>query len=197
MKKLVGLLVVLLFACNIAYALPPEVELDRLLLKAKTSLDAGQFESALDSLRSAAALGVPLPENFLFHFARAQEGAERWEQASAAYEKYLEKTGTGGKYYREALEGLNRMEKAVERAGKEAAERRQACREEYKDDVEYWEEMVEKLTAACERLRYPGNSGCYGEGDEKQSEKVALSLENATEELKLLKEDPPDCMKSD
>lgn len=115
MKRIYAVILLALLSFS-AVALPPEIEADRLLIQAKTALDANDYDKALQSLAKAELLNVKMPETFYFHYGKAYNGAKKWAKAKAAYEKYLDQTGTRGKFYREALEGFNLADNEVEKA---------------------------------------------------------------------------------
>lgn len=104
----------LLFALP-ARALPPEVEADRLAIKAKTALDAKDYAQAAASLAEMEKLGVPLPQSFHYLKAVAQNGTGKHHAAKESLEKYLQITGTSGKFYKEALEAYNLAEQEGKR----------------------------------------------------------------------------------
>ncbi len=112
MKWLVIFFVALFFS-EATFALPPAVELDRLLLQAKSALDAKDYAQATESLSKAEKLGVKLPATFYYHYGLAYAGTGQLEKGHSMLEKYLELSGTKGKFYREALEELNKIEAAI------------------------------------------------------------------------------------
>ena len=125
-----GLLAALLLPALPAQ-LPPEVELDRHMLKAQTALAAGNLLSVHDSLMRIEKLqeehGVEIPADFLFLKARLHLATEMHEEAIKAVTEYLTRTGRDGERYRDALELLNRTEE--EKAAAEAETRRAEARE--------------------------------------------------------------------
>lgn len=110
--------------------LPPEVELDRHMLKAQTALAAGNLLSVHDSLLRIEELqeehGIEIPADFLFLKARLHLAAGLHEEAIKAVTEYLTRTGRDGERYRDALELLNRAEE--EKAAAEAETRRVEAR---------------------------------------------------------------------
>lgn len=128
---------VLLISCFLStsvWALSPQIEADRLLLQAKTSLDAKDYGKAIQSLEKAITLNIKMPETFYFHLGKAYSGAKQWDKAQAAFEKYLDQAGSQGKFYREALEAFNlaESESAKDRAYAEALSSYQLEMEQYK-----------------------------------------------------------------
>jgi hypothetical protein len=86
MKKLLAALLMTLTA-GTALALPPAVELDRLMLHAQTALDAQSYSEAADNLATAKKLGIALPENFALRYATALNGLGKANEAKAVLEK--------------------------------------------------------------------------------------------------------------
>lgn len=107
------LLAVSLFMLSAAWALPPEVELDRLLLQAKSAFDAGNFTKAVESFAKAEKLGVTLPPTFYFHYGLASANSGQHEKGRAMLEQYLNASGAKGKFYKEALVEINNIERAI------------------------------------------------------------------------------------
>lgn len=110
MKRISLLLLALAFSANV-WALPPEIEVDRLLLQAKAALDESEYAQAIASLAKAEKLGTKLPDTFYYHYGFALFKIDDIEKSRRMLERYLDETGTKGKYYREALETLNAVEK--------------------------------------------------------------------------------------
>ena len=122
MKRLTSMLIALTLSAN-AWALPPEIEADRLLLKAKAALDASDYALATDSLMKAEKLPVKLPDTFYYHYGRASFGSGKLEQARDLLEKYLTLSGTKGKFYQEALVEMNNIEAAIKKRDAEIEKR--------------------------------------------------------------------------
>lgn len=109
MKKYLATLLMTL-AAGTALALPPAVELDRLMLHAQTALEAGAFAEAADHLAKAQKLGLALPENFALNYATALNGLGKTAEAKGVLEKYLNKYGTRGPSYKPVLVLLVQIE---------------------------------------------------------------------------------------
>lgn len=110
MNRIGLLLLALAFSAGV-WALPPQIEVDRLLLQAKTALDANDYTQATASLAKAEKLGTKLPDNFYYHYGYALFKMDDIEKSRRMLERYLNETSTKGKFYREALETLNAVEK--------------------------------------------------------------------------------------
>ena len=109
--------------------LPPEILLDRHLLRAERLLADGNPAAALEAMNEILALQVEhdlvLQDDFNFQYAQVAYEAGRTETAIASLNKYLLAAGREGEFYREALELLDSAELRLER---EEAERRRARR---------------------------------------------------------------------
>ena len=109
--------------------LPPEVLLDRHLLRAERLLADGEPAAALEAMDEVLALqeehDLVLEDGFDFRYAQVAYAAGRTQMAIASLNAYLVTAGREGEFYREALELLDSAEVRLER---EAAERRRARR---------------------------------------------------------------------
>lgn len=101
-----------------ALALPAAVELDRLLLHAKTALNDQSFDRAAEHFALAQKRGIALPEDFSLGYATALAGQGKTNEAKAVLDKYLNKYGTKGASYKQVLELLVRLESPNEAAPK-------------------------------------------------------------------------------
>lgn len=109
MKKYWAALLLALSA-GTALALPPAVELDRLMLHAQAAMEAGSYSDAVDNLTKAQKLGIALPESFALSYATALNGLGKTAEAKSALEKYLNKYGTKGASYKQAMALLVQIE---------------------------------------------------------------------------------------
>lgn len=106
--------------------LPPDVQVDRLSLRAERQIGSEEYGSALESLdeilRLQAEHDLTLPESFWFRHAVASNKAGLYVQAAESATRYVESTGRGGEHYLDALELLDVAEAAAERQATEASE---------------------------------------------------------------------------
>ena len=118
-----GLLPVLLPA-----QLPPEIQLDRYLLRAEQRMQEGNFLDAMESLERILDLqqqhGIEVPEAFPFTYAQVSLRLGRHSQAIESVTRYLTLTGREGERYREALRLLDSAETAKAAAIEAADEAR-------------------------------------------------------------------------
>ncbi|MFZ2890509.1 DUF1566 domain-containing protein, partial [Sulfuricurvum sp.] len=92
------------------YALPPQVEADRLGLAAKTAMEAKDYKTAVEKLEAMQKLGVKLPDTFSYHYGVSLLETGRYKDALAMFDEYLSQ-GQGAKFYKEALERYNLAER--------------------------------------------------------------------------------------
>ena len=94
---------------TVAYAqLPPEVRLDKHLIKAELLRKAGKHQEALKVMKdSVLALtkkdSLKLPDDFHFKYARVALSADSIKIALESVTRYLSATGRGGEFYKKAL----------------------------------------------------------------------------------------------
>ena len=109
-----------------AAQLPPEIQVDRYLLRAERLLEAKDPKGALELMGKIIALqkehGLTLPGEFHFKHAKVALGAGSLQDALDAVNTYLLDAGREGKFYREALELLDDAEQ-----DQEWIETRQTC----------------------------------------------------------------------
>ena len=116
--------------------LPPEIMVDRHLVRVDRLLAADDLEAALEAMNEVIALqeehDLELGNDFPFRYARVAFAAGRTETAIASLNEYLVAAGRQGEFYREALQLLDSAEvrlarEEVQRRRAEA-ERRRAAR---------------------------------------------------------------------
>ena len=110
-----------------ATQLPPEIMVDRYLVRVDRLLAADDPGAALKAMNEILALqeehDLELANDFPFRYARVAFAAGRTETAIASLNEYLVATGREGEFYREALQLLDSAEV---RLAREAVERRRA-----------------------------------------------------------------------
>ena len=101
--------------------LPPEILLDRHLLRAERLLAGGDPAGALEAMNDILALreehDLVLQDDFNFQYAQVAYAAGRTETAIASLNEYLVAAGRPGEFYREALELLDSAEGGRRRRG--------------------------------------------------------------------------------
>lgn len=114
------LLAVLLLAA--AFAMPtraaelaPEIEVDRLLVRAERQMRAGEFSAAAATLdemiAKADGLAITLLEVVWIRHAEASFEVGREKRAAESATRYLQTAGRSGEYYRRALELLDEVDR--------------------------------------------------------------------------------------
>ena len=102
-----------------AAELPPEREIDRLLVQAERQLRGGEFARAAAGLDRARSIGKthhsPVPAVAWVMSAEALPGAGVFADAEKAAVAYLEQAGKSGEHYREVLELLDEIAQEAER----------------------------------------------------------------------------------
>lgn len=88
------------------FALPPQVEADRLGLAAKTAMETKDYKTAVEKLEAMQKLGVKLPDTFSYHYGVSLLETGRYKESLAMFDQYLSQ-GQGAKFYKEALEKYN------------------------------------------------------------------------------------------
>ncbi len=111
--------------------LPPEVELDRLLVRADREIGKGEFTSAIGALEQVLELQtehhLEVPTAFWFMYAQAAFRSGLYAQAVETATRYLIEAGRDAEHYSDALGLLDEAEEAlrIETARQEAERQRQ------------------------------------------------------------------------
>ena len=135
--------------------LPPEIQLDRFLLRAEQQAAEGKFLDAMESLERILELqeqhGVEVPETFLFTYAEVSLRVGLYSQAIEFVTRYLTLTGREGEHYRGALRLLDSAE-AAKAAALEAAEEAQRRVEESRRKAEAARAAAEEARKKAEAV---------------------------------------------
>lgn len=95
-----------------AFALPPEIELDRLLLAAESAFAESDIPGAADYLQRIEPLGVELPAQYHWLKSKVLVEQAQWADARHHIERYLTDAGREAPHYQQALQLLTRIEQA-------------------------------------------------------------------------------------
>ena len=111
-----------------AAELPPEIAVDRLLVRAERQAQEGEHRAALVTLDEVLALveehGLTVPDAFWFRHAQAASAAGEHSRAAESATRYLTAAGRGGEHYLAALELLEKSDREAQvLREREAAER--------------------------------------------------------------------------
>ena len=146
--------------------LPPEILVDRHLVRAERLLAAGDVEAALEEMNAVLTLreahDLALGNEFHFEYAQVTLAAGLLETAIASLNEYLLAAGREGEFYREALHLLDSAEVRLQR---EQAERRRLARwppGEVFRDCDVCPEMVVLPGSVLALGRYEVTAGEYG-----------------------------------
>lgn len=103
---------------SVGAELPPEVQVDRLLVQAEREVEDGEHRSAAFTFARVLAIceehGLAIPTEFWFRQAEVLHQAGRHQGAIEASTRYLSETGRQGKHYEAALRLLDAAELALE-----------------------------------------------------------------------------------
>lgn len=125
--------------------LPPKMEAERQMMAASQAMRDGDWKEAVRAFEAVEATGYgPLPEVFGFSFGNALGEAGEHERAKERLLNYLSTYGEQGKYYTQAMEQLNAVEKRQRDATKEV-ERKAAAEEQLRKEKEAQERLWEKV----------------------------------------------------
>ena len=122
----------LLFALNSrGEELPPEIQVDRLLVQAEREIEDGEHWSAVFTFERILAVceehGLSIPTEFWFRQAGVLHSAGLDERAVEAATRYLQEAGRDGKHYQAALELLDAAEVGLAEARREEARAKAAA----------------------------------------------------------------------
>ena len=110
--------------------LPPEVQVDRLLVQAEREIKDGEHWSAVLTFERILAVceehRLEIPAEFWFRHAGVLHSAGLHERAIEASTRYLKEAGRGGKHYQAALQLLDAAEVGMAEARREQARARVA-----------------------------------------------------------------------
>lgn len=100
----------LLLVAGSAAALPPEHEIQRLMLAVEESVEEGQWDQAAEYLNRLQRLEGDKPPEYLYYRGQVMARARHFNEALSALENYVAGTGADGKHYTEALKLITRIE---------------------------------------------------------------------------------------
>ena len=102
-----------LIAGTTAQGLPPEIEVDRLILAAKEKLVADNFPAAREYLERVTPLKIDPPAEYYLLYGKIHYESDAWEQAKASFEKYVELAGKEADAYEESLRLITELEETL------------------------------------------------------------------------------------
>ena len=120
----IGLLAVLGVSWSAGQDLPPEIQVDRLMVQAERESGDGDPWSAAGTLDRALELyeqhGIEIPVAFWIERAQTFQSAGMYERSVEAAVRYLREAGTEGEHYQAALVVLDTAEVSLEEARRSA-----------------------------------------------------------------------------
>lgn len=124
-RSLAGLTLSMLMAGSSAWALAPEIEVDRLLLAAQERIEQQDFAGAIDFLERVPPLKVSAPVQYYFLAGKARFETGSATVAKPLLERYVEQAGREGEFYQPSLQLLTRIEQQAQQAAQQAAQQQQ------------------------------------------------------------------------
>lgn len=125
LRPLFAMLAALSLPPCLSQELPPEIQVDRLLVQAERETAEGNPWSAAYTLEQALQLyeehGLEIPADFWIRYAQALQAAGLHEAAVEASTRYLQEAGREGEHYRTALRLLDVAENDLAGARREQA----------------------------------------------------------------------------
>jgi len=112
MKKIL-LISLLIILPAMLHALPKEILADKYLIGAKTSIDKQNYQTANDYFQKIIDLDIALPDDFYFQYGKNALATKDYDKSLKYINLYLEKAGSSGKYYRDALLMSNQAEEGL------------------------------------------------------------------------------------
>ena len=156
--------------------LPPDIQVDRLLVQAEREIEDGEHWSAVFTFERILAVyeehGLEIPTEFWFRHAGVLQGAGLHERAVEASTRYLREAGREGEHYRAALEILDAAEVDLAAARRAEARARAVAERVAREIAAAIPEMV-VIPAGTFRMGCLMRRGC--EKDEKPEREVRVS----------------------
>ena len=124
-RHLIGMLAALAVSPCLGQELPPDIQVDRLMVQAERETAGGEHWSAVLTLERTLEVyeehGLEIPAAFWFRQADVLQDAGLHEQAIDASTRYLQEAGRDGEHYIAALELYDAAELAKQQAAERAA----------------------------------------------------------------------------
>lgn len=97
-----------------AYALPPQAEMDRLILAAQAALSESNFESAKSYLERVEPLELEPPAEFYRLQGEVMFNSREWDKSQLGFERFIGMAGRDSEHYKQVLGRLTDIEQAKE-----------------------------------------------------------------------------------
>ena len=172
---------------NVVAQLPPEIQVDRLLVQAERETASGEHWSAVITLERVLEVheehGLEIPAAFWFLQAGAFQEAGLHEQAVEASTRYLQQSGREGEHYQAALLVLDAAEVELAEARRAEAQARRAAERAELEAVAKAEAIAESVP---EMVTIPAGTfrmGCVTRGNCDNAERPVREVRIAAFEL--------------
>ena len=150
----------LLQGAHAQFQLSPKVEADRQMMAASQAMRDGDWKEAVRAFEAVEVTGFsPLPEVFGYSYGNALGEAGEQERAKERLLNYLNTYGEKGKYYVQAMEQLNAVEKRQRGAAQEI-QRQVAAQELLRQEKEVAERQWTKVYFRHWILDVAGRGSC-------------------------------------
>lgn len=114
-KKSLLMATVFLMCCSMfSWALPPEHEVQRLLLSASKALDSDSMDKAAQQLERIQKLEIEPPSIYYYYQGRVFHHQKRYIEAKSMLETYVVRVGADGEHYSAALDMITVGEESLE-----------------------------------------------------------------------------------
>lgn len=152
------LMVCCLLASPGAFSLDPQFEADRLTMIAEQDIAAGNYSHAKRQLSAAKGLKTSLPAEFYFFEGQVLEHDNNNAKAKAAFDRYVSLSGKTGRFYRDALQAITRLEDKPSARGPASQEIAWGAQASSDQDYASKLQRLYKTTSRTEALRLHINS---------------------------------------
>lgn len=125
-----------------AFGLSNEQQADMYLLEAQKAYKSKDYAAAIRAFSSIERLNIRMDDEFYYFYAAALKNDQRYEKSKEKVNDYLNRSGTSGSYYSEALSLLMDVNKEIEN---EALANKKRQQEIYERDMRLKREAAEKI----------------------------------------------------
>ena len=148
-----------------AQELPPEIQVDRLLVQAEREIEDGEHWSAVFTferiLEVSEEHGLEIPAECWFRQAGVLQGAGLHERAAEASTRYLQEAGREGEHHRAALEILDAAEVGLAEARKAEARARAAAERAEREAADRAEAFARRPRRSAARAAPPRSAAAH------------------------------------
>lgn len=170
MKLLMGILICLCMSIEtgaVAAPLDKSVQVDVVMSKITTLLQANKEAEALPYFQQLEAMDTPLPESFYFYYIDALDKSGDANNALSRAEAYLSRYGKKGKYYGKVVAIMSRLSIQADKEAKEKAAESDRRAKQYAEEKKRYDENM----AACRDHEYWGHRASLTKARERAFDK--------------------------